>query len=506
MTNFKIFYSQIYDPDILETYAKLISYPDTREGRSAKATIRRAELEPEILKYYNKFRSENMQFRPGAGPEPDLVATDWDIDIKAKEAAIEKTGLGITIGGAGIQFTSLIQALREQKEDVNKLLRLAGTKTLNIRDQESLITRAVARGKLPGFQALRTQSDRLTGIITESGQAIVKGKDKKLWADLLKSRPEFSFETTEESLTEVARVLQKKSTDDLISFLETKQPKAYANLKRKSKNVLIMYPEVSGGTNTSISVNSLKVAQLSFEGDNYFTGKTFDIKVRARSSSSITFYPYVKSSIESKIIQDLSEITQKLGQLPIVDSFSRFEKDLQSFESKKESAKLEGLTCVTKTAILGQGTPGSIPQGAVQAIARRKSSAFTSRKASIRSILRETREATTSIGDFVTDEQITALVKREMLRRMPIGPVGGPPLSPRVLTYRTGRFVNSTQVFADIERKQIQYFYNPIYSVHEKTSRDPRNLMRASISSVALVLFKRRFNIVKTSQEGKDGY
>jgi hypothetical protein len=153
-------------------------------------------------------------------------------------------------------------------------------------------------------------------------------------------------------------------------------------------------------------------------------------------------------------------------------------------------------------------TSGSLPIGKIKIpsyTVKRKStgSAFQSRIGSIRSILSETRAATRvkpSIGDFITDDTITALTKREMLRRMPIGPVGGPPKSSRVLTYRTGRFVNSLQVMADMKSATMQYYYNPNYWVHEATSRNPRNLIGSSLSSVTRALFGKRFNLIKANQ------
>lgn len=149
-------------------------------------------------------------------------------------------------------------------------------------------------------------------------------------------------------------------------------------------------------------------------------------------------------------------------------------------------------------------TGGSIPIGNIKYpskyIPRRKSSAFTSRTAAAIQTLKETKIP--SMGDFVTDDTITALTKREMMRRMPVGPVGGTPLSNRVLTYRTGRFVQSLQVFADMRNMQMQYYYNPNYWTHESTSRDPRNLITASLNSVTRSLFNKRFNLTKSDSRG----
>jgi hypothetical protein len=104
------------------------------------------------------------------------------------------------------------------------------------------------------------------------------------------------------------------------------------------------------------------------------------------------------------------------------------------------------------------------------------------------------------MGDFITNDTITALTQREMMRRMPIGPVGGPPLSRKVLTYRTGRFVQSLKVIADMRSQAMQYYYDPRYWIHETTNRNPRDLIDSSLNSVTRNLFSKRFNLIKAER------
>ena len=60
---------------------------------------------------------------------------------------------------------------------------------------------------------------------------------------------------------------------------------------------------------------------------------------------------------------------------------------------------------------------------------------------------------------FISDTQLSALIQKEVEKRMPKGPLRGPPLSPTVLTYRTGNFVESIKVIQDLRQKLITYYY-----------------------------------------------
>ena len=98
----------------------------------------------------------------------------------------------------------------------------------------------------------------------------------------------------------------------------------------------------------------------------------------------------------------------------------------------------------------------------------------------------------------ISDIQLTALVQRETERRMPKGPERGPPLSPTVLTYRTGQFVESIKVIQNIRSNMIKYYYAPNYRVHEKRgARAPRFLLQGSIREVVKRVYGVRFRMIR---------
>ena len=95
----------------------------------------------------------------------------------------------------------------------------------------------------------------------------------------------------------------------------------------------------------------------------------------------------------------------------------------------------------------------------------------------------------------MSNAEITALVRLNVQSRMPKGPFRGPPLSPTVLTYRSGQFVNSIQVIQDVREKLIKYYYAPNYKVHETSSRAPRYLLQKSIREVVKQAYGETFRI-----------
>jgi hypothetical protein len=99
---------------------------------------------------------------------------------------------------------------------------------------------------------------------------------------------------------------------------------------------------------------------------------------------------------------------------------------------------------------------------------------------------------------FISKVQLTEIVRKKFIQKMPKGPRRGPPLSDEVLTYRTGRFANSFQIaYLNYKTNTIKYYYDPVYRVHEATSRDPRELIDGTIREVALASFSRAFRVVR---------
>lgn len=93
---------------------------------------------------------------------------------------------------------------------------------------------------------------------------------------------------------------------------------------------------------------------------------------------------------------------------------------------------------------------------------------------------------------------MTALVQKEVEKRMPKGPLRGPPLSPTILTYRSGAFVDSIKVIQDLRQSIMTYYYAPNYKIHErKGARAPRLILQPSIRSVVQNVYARKFRIIR---------
>ena len=79
----------------------------------------------------------------------------------------------------------------------------------------------------------------------------------------------------------------------------------------------------------------------------------------------------------------------------------------------------------------------------------------------------------------VSIAQIEALARRLFREKMPTGVPGGPPPArPDILTYRTGRLVDSFRILQYNQRKNIiKYTFDPIYNVYDGTQRDVDKLV-----------------------------
>ena len=106
---------------------------------------------------------------------------------------------------------------------------------------------------------------------------------------------------------------------------------------------------------------------------------------------------------------------------------------------------------------------------------------------------RGTKKAT--MQKTISSAQLTAAVQRSLFARMPKGPLQGPPLSDEILTNRTGRFVRS--VMTEVRGNLIRYYYNPIYEVHQNTSRNPNETIEGSIRNITQRRVGRQFNVLK---------
>ncbi len=98
---------------------------------------------------------------------------------------------------------------------------------------------------------------------------------------------------------------------------------------------------------------------------------------------------------------------------------------------------------------------------------------------------------------FLSGADISVLVRKRLGKIMPKGPRRGPPLSPDVLTERTGEFRRSVSAIPNYRKNMVSFFYNPLYGVHVGTDRDPNVFVGDTIREIMLGIFKRQFRVVR---------
>lgn len=274
------------------------------------------------------------------------------------------------------------------------------------------------------------------------------------------------------------QALQKRNRRDRIIYLNSLRNKntpygraakqIIENIETKSFKIYVSTPTASGsseireiGWSWKDIVKNKKIV-LSTKGDKGFTVEIpSDEVIKALNSSKI----------KRQYTALNSEALERINRLLVESQFSD-----ATFKS------LEKLNIDFKTAT-------TYDSGSVNIY---KTSFKT------KNIIEKAQKGISTSGQFISKIQLTALVQRAMLQRMPRGPERGPPLSPRILTHRTGQFLRSTQIsLLNYKTNVIQYFYDPIYRVHENTKRDPRELIEASIREVTQRQFGRQFNIIR---------
>jgi hypothetical protein len=192
----------------------------------------------------------------------------------------------------------------------------------------------------------------------------------------------------------------------------------------------------------------------------------------SRTEDSITLS--LSDAFERDLINEIKQVTDITADKGI-ENLTKLFKDFTKTRTSLKTA--QGVKEFAVTVPTG----GSIPMG--RARIRRTKQAKTNRK---------------EIGRFISKEQLSVLVRQRVTNKMPKGPRRGPPLSDQVLTFRTGRFAKSVNVVSlNYKSSIIRYFYDPIYRVHEETTRDPRELIETSIREVVQRKFARQFAITR---------
>lgn len=266
--------------------------------------------------------------------------------------------------------------------------------------------------------------------------------------------------------SDMARVLNDAKGALLFKVIKSDQT-LYDLFYRKSR-FLQLTKQVAGGP---IQVTSIFIPKEDF------TVPPFKFRY---SQGDSTIYISLDDPYEKALLDKVKETTainmSKLSMKSFIEGFNKLQ---------------FGQTTLTTTAKTNNQFTISIPTGGSIPITTNKV-IKTTKKPPVPSPTKESSQK------VISDAQISALVQKEVEKRMPKGPLRGPPLSPTVLTYRTGTFVDSIKIIQDLRQNLLTYYYAPNYKIHErKGARAPRLLIQPSIRSVVQEVYGEKFRIIR---------
>jgi hypothetical protein len=224
---------------------------------------------------------------------------------------------------------------------------------------------------------------------------------------------------------------------------------------------------------------------IQFSWSDIVKNPLIKIAVTPKEDSSLTLQVYFSAGIITKALNDANkviinniddtlskkylQIIEELFTLPNTQSTREFKAWLKSQDYDFGISYIPGSAVVSRGVVEGKQT----------------------KKVSL-------KKSNTKSQKIISDAQMSLLIQKETEKRMPKGPLRGPPLSPTVLTYRTGTFVDSIKVVQDYREKLIKYYYAPNYKIHERRgARAPRLLLQSSIRSVVQEVYAEKFRILR---------
>lgn len=217
------------------------------------------------------------------------------------------------------------------------------------------------------------------------------------------------------------------------------------------------------------ALTSVDVINISFPLSKFTAPQPFTMEITDPAAIVLK----LTSSFEKQLVNSLLDTAPAMA----VSSTEDFVDQLQSLPGK---AKVRGTAAGIEFDMIME-----YPSGA--SIPMTKGKVRGSRKRGPRK--KKEMQAT------ISSSQLTAAVQRSLFARMPKGPLQGPPLSDEILTNRSGRFVRS--VLTQVRGNLIRYYYNPIYEVHQNTSRNPNETIEGSIRNITQRRVGRQFNVLK---------
>lgn len=444
----------------------------------------------------------NLKERPGKtlkDPRPDLYFTPGDLDRVLKEQSSVK---GLNKGELEnaediISFTKLLRQTIEnfEKEGIESKISASPIYlSANPDEKEKAEKRYDKEFFLYDIGIFKQKDDYEIKYVRPGARQLAKYKPEtyNLDSDILSEEKRATI-----NLPKIRDLITKKPGVKPTTMLERLVLKSEAadNLRNKGKKLFTQFIVNNGSSLSSYTVfttGSFKPENLVAEIDRG------EIKFKYTDA----YEKKLALALSEQLINTHKKVIPIVADIVIAKLFSTNKGNKNTFiKELQQTISMSWMTPSGGSIPIGNLKPADV----TKLIPRRRKgskSAFTSRVQSVLEVLRRTKvsDRQMSLEDRMSDNSLASLVKREMMRRMPIGPVGGKPLSSSVLTYRTGNFVKSLDIVKNNKTKRIRYYYDKSYWKHELTSRDPRNLIVSSINSVVYAMFENKYVITKSNR------
>lgn len=392
---------------------------------------------PAIRGFYGEPKNQSAYANPSSVPDTEISIEDLELLV-------------------GKQFASQFES-----SDVTR----QGFRTIEIKQQADVTakTKTTFTGLSPGRDT--DEGQRLLAI---SGEKQVTTKDGK---------PLFNKDGTPK-LTNITL----NNTDDLWKWFESPSQTSFRNraiqqFEQKMANYLLITsidgkatvkaaPGLAKAFNLQNKENRRKYLFLEFRkgtvalratstAENFIKSKLVDISTKVAQATADNFS---QNLLEYYVRGDGATALKKAGASTRYGFVNAFAELLLIIKEFDESA---GRPFFLNIDTQSQGGPGPITAGA---------------RAKTRKRQLQPRE---DLQSQVSIAQIEALARRLFREKMPTGVPGGPPPArPDVLTFRTGRLVDSFRILQYNQKKDIiKYTFDPIYNVYDGSARDVDNLI-----------------------------
>ena len=240
-----------------------------------------------------------------------------------------------------------------------------------------------------------------------------------------------------------------------------------------------------------------------FKDQNIFA-RYFQISIKIKSSSSAADKYRIEIKPTAELFADMEkgvrDLTKRVSDAHLKANGIKFSQGLLNYLINQEIPKsVSGRDAVNDylsliVAFAKEFEKGGLTPFTVRTIV--ESPRFSKQDFGITAVRKSKKD---SVQKFISGAQLSALVQKRLGSIMPKGPRRGPPLSPNILTERTGRFRTSVAVLPNYRANVIRFFYDPIYKSLIESQRNPDILVTNTIREVVQGLYARKFSILRGS-------